>query len=83
MLQKDSAEKPVRDIGGKTRRKFSAKAKIRIALEGLHEEESRASLCSCEDIGVDLYYKMEQGDAPFCRLGNRSGVDCCRSSHQR
>ena len=33
MPQKDSAEKAVRDIRRKTRRKFSAEEKIRIVLE--------------------------------------------------
>jgi hypothetical protein len=41
--QKDSAEKAVRDIRRKTRRKFSAEEKIRIVLEGLRGEESIAS----------------------------------------
>jgi transposase len=35
MPPKDSAEKAVRDIRRKTRRKFSAEEKIRIVLEGL------------------------------------------------
>ena len=43
MPQKDSAEKAVRDIRRKTRRKFSAEEKIRIVLEGLRGEESIAS----------------------------------------
>jgi transposase len=34
MPPKDSAEKAVRDIRRKTRRKFSAEEKIRIVLEG-------------------------------------------------
>jgi transposase len=49
MLQKDSAEKAVRDIRRKTRRKFSAEEKIRIVLEGLRGEESIASLCRREE----------------------------------
>jgi len=40
MPEKDSAEKAVRDIRRKTRRKFSAEEKIRIVLEGLRGEES-------------------------------------------
>jgi len=44
MEKKDSAEKAVRDIRPKTRRKFSAEEKIRIVLEGLRGEESIASL---------------------------------------
>ena len=43
MPQKDSAEKAVRDIRRKTRRKFSAEEKIRIVLEGLRGEESRGT----------------------------------------
>ena len=43
MEKKDSAEKAVRDIRRKTRRKFSAEEKIRIVLEGLRGEESVAS----------------------------------------
>ena len=41
---KDSAEKTVRDIRRRTRRKFSAEEKIRIVLEGLCGEESIAEL---------------------------------------
>jgi transposase len=40
MFQKDSAEKAVRDIHRKTRRKFSADEKIRIVLESLRGEEN-------------------------------------------
>ena len=43
MPQKDSAEKAVRDIRRKTRRKFSAEEKIRIVLEGLRGEEGIAA----------------------------------------
>ncbi len=55
MPQKDSAEKAVRDIRRKTRRKFSAEEKIRIVLEGLRGEESIASLCRREGIAANLY----------------------------
>ena len=40
MEKKDSAEKAVRDIRRKTRRRFSAEEKIRIVIEGLRGEES-------------------------------------------
>jgi len=36
---KDSAEKTVRDIRRRTRRRFSAEEKIRIVLEGLRGED--------------------------------------------
>ena len=53
---KDSAEKPVRDIRRRTRRKFSAEEKIRIVLEGLRGEDSIAELCRKEGINQNLYY---------------------------
>ena len=60
MPQKDSAEKAVRDIRRKTRRKFSAEEKIRIVLEGLRGEESVASLCRREGIVANLYYRWSK-----------------------
>ena len=43
MAKKGSAEKAVRDIRRKTRRRISAEEKIRIVIEGLRSEESIAS----------------------------------------
>jgi len=60
MPQKDSAEKAVRDIRRKTRRRFSAEEKIRIVLEGLRGEESIASLCRREGIVANLYYRWSK-----------------------
>jgi transposase len=60
MPPKDSAEKAVRDIRRKTRRKFSAEEKIRIVLEGLRGEESIASLCRREGIAANLYYRWSK-----------------------
>jgi transposase len=54
--QKDPAEKVVRDIRRKTRRKHSTEEKIRIVLEGLRGEESIAALCRREGIAESLYY---------------------------
>ncbi len=45
MSQKNSADKAVRDIRRKTRRKFFAEEKIRIVIEGLRREVRIASLC--------------------------------------
>ena len=42
MSKKDPAEKAIRDIRRKTRRKHSTEEKIRIVLEGLRGEESIA-----------------------------------------
>jgi transposase len=52
MPQKTSAEKAVRDIRRKTRRRYSAEEKIRIVLEGLRGEKSIASLCRREGIAA-------------------------------
>ncbi len=54
--KKDPAEKVVRDIRRKTRRKHSTEEKIRIVLEGLRGEESIAALCRREGIAESLYY---------------------------
>ena len=56
MSQKDPAEKAVRDIRRKTRKRYSAEDKIRIVLSGLRGEESIASLCRHEGIAEGLYY---------------------------
>ena len=50
MSQAKSAERVVRDIRRKTRRRFSAEEKIRIVLEGLRGEESIAALCRREGL---------------------------------
>jgi transposase len=60
MAKKESAEKAVRDIRGKTRRRFSAEEKIRIVIEGLRGEESIASLCRREGIAANLYYRWSK-----------------------
>ena len=55
-----SAEKVVRDIQRKTRRRFSAEEKIRIVLEGLRGEESIAALCRREGLAPNLYYRWSK-----------------------
>jgi len=54
--QKPSAEKTIKDIRRKTRKKYSAEEKIRIVLDGLRGEDSIAALCRCEGISESLYY---------------------------
>ena len=56
MTNKDPAEKAVRDIRRKTRRKHSLEEKIRIVLDGLRGEDSIAALCRREGIAESLYY---------------------------
>ena len=60
MSSKEPAEKVVRDIRRKTRRKHSAEEKIRIVLEGLRGEESISSLCRREGIAESLYYSWSK-----------------------
>ena len=57
---KEPAEKVVRDIRRKTRRRHSAEEKIRIVLEGLRGEESIAALCRREGIAESLYYSWSK-----------------------
>jgi transposase len=56
----EPAEKVVKDIRRKTRRRFSAEEKIRIVLEGLRGEESIATLCRREGILTNLYYRRSK-----------------------
>ena len=58
--QAKSAERVVRDIRRKTRRRFSAEEKIRIVLEGLRGEESIAALCRREGLDPNLYYRWSK-----------------------
>ena len=60
MTNKDPAEKAVRDIRRKTRRKHSTEEKICIVLEGLRGEESIAALCRLEGIAESLYYSWSK-----------------------
>jgi len=60
MQKKASAEKAIREIRRKTRRRFSAEEKIRIVIEGLRGEESIASLCRREGIAANLYYRWSK-----------------------
>ena len=60
MAKGASAEKAVREIRRKTRRRFSAEEKIRIVLEGIRGEESIATLCRREGIVANLYYRWSK-----------------------
>jgi transposase len=55
-----NAEKVVREIHRRTRRRFSAEEKIRIILEGLRGEESVAELCRREGLAPNLYYRWSK-----------------------
>jgi len=68
MAKKKSSESIVRQIRGKTRRRYSSEEKIRIVLEGLRGEESIAALCRREGIHPNLYYKWSK---EFLEAGKR------------
>ncbi len=57
---KQPAEKVLRDIRRRTRKRHSAEEKIRIVLEGLRGEESISELCRREGIAASLYYKWSK-----------------------
>ena len=63
-----SAEKHVKEIRRRTRRKFSAEEKIRIVLAGLRGEASIAELCRREGIAEGLYYSWSK---EFLEAGKR------------
>jgi transposase len=52
--------KRVKEIRRNTRRKFSSEEKIRIVLEGLRGECSKAELCRREGINANLYYRWSK-----------------------
>jgi transposase len=55
-----SADRHVKEIKRKTRRKFSAEEKIRIVLDGLRGESSISELCRREGISESLYYNWSK-----------------------
>ena len=54
------ADRHVKEIKRKTRRKFSAEEKIRIVLDGLRGESSILELCRREGIAESLYYNWSK-----------------------
>ena len=59
-IDRDSADRAVRDIRRATRRHYSAEEKIRIVLQGLRGEDSIAELCRKEGINQNLYYRWSK-----------------------
>ena len=77
-----SAEKHVKEIKCKTRRKYSAEEKIRIVLEGLRGEYSIAELCRREGIAQGLHYTWSKD---FMEAGKKrlSGGTARQATNQR
>jgi transposase len=56
----DAADRTVKDIRRKTRRRYSSEEKIRIVLAGLRGEDSIAELCRQEGISQGIYYSWSK-----------------------
>jgi transposase len=68
MAKKQSAEKKLKEIRRRTRKKYSSEEKIRIVLEGLRGEDSIAEICRREGIHQNLYYNWSKA---FLDAGKR------------
>ena len=68
MKRKEPADKVVRDIRLKTRKRHNSEEKIRIVLEGLRGDDSIAELCRKEGIAQSLYYSWSK---EFMEAGKR------------
>ena len=64
----DAADRTVKDIRRKTRKRYSSEDKIRIVLEGLRGDDSLAELCRKEGIAQSLYYTWSK---EFMEAGKR------------
>ncbi len=60
MAKEVCAEKLVKDIRRKTRRRFTAEEKMRIVLERRRDEESVTALCRREGIAATLYARRSK-----------------------
>jgi len=56
----DAADRTVKDIRRKTRKRYSSEEKIRIVLAGLRGEDSIAELCRQEGISQGIYYSWSK-----------------------
>jgi len=79
--RKSSAERVVRVIRRKTRKRYGSEEKIWIVLEGLRGEDSIAGMCRREGMSQNLYcrWSMEFQVAGMKRLSGDTAT-CRRSS---
>ena len=63
-----SAERTIKDIRRRTRKRYRSEEKIRIVLAGLRGEDSIAELCRKEGIAQSLYYVWSK---EFMEAGKR------------
>ena len=57
---RNAAERTVKDVRRKTRKRYSSKDKIRIVLAGLCGEDTIAELCRQEGIASSQYYSWSK-----------------------
>ena len=57
---RNAAERTVKDIRRKTRKRYSSKDKIRIVLAGLRGEDTIAELCRPDGIAPGQYYSWSK-----------------------
>ena len=67
-MRRNDSESIIRDIKRKTRRKFSAEAKIRITFYVIRGEGSITEICRREGIAPNLYYRWSKD---FMEAGKR------------
>jgi transposase len=60
MTKKKSASSLISDLKRKTRKSYSSEEKIRIIIEGMRGETTRAELCRKEGISQGNYYKWSK-----------------------
>ena len=83
---KDAADRTVKDIQRKTRKRYAAEEKIRIVLAGLRGEDSIAELCRQEGISQGIYYAWskeflgEAAAAPPVRAQGRTARSVWRGT---
>ena len=70
MSKNDPAERTVRDIRRKTRKKYTAEEKMRVVVSGLRGEESIAALCRRAGIAEGLYYSGSKAFWKRARSGS-------------
>jgi transposase len=86
---KDAAERTIKDIRRRTRKRHSAEDKIQVVLAGLRGEESIAALCRREGIAESLYYSWSKEflEAGKKRLAQRRHLEnrphCNRPAERR
>jgi len=75
----DAAERTIKNIRRRTRKRYSAEEKIRIVLAGLRGESSIAELCRQEGLTQGLYYSWSK---EFLEAGKkRLAGDTARSAN--